>query len=459
MLLSLSLVLNEDPDPRADALLPAAVARVRQRSATGVLADATGDEAFCRALVRAFGAAQEVATEGGATLVFEPGPRYRELVGAADDTHWTLAPLPAGRHSLVVCDGRLLLKVYRRPTPGLHPELEMGQHLGDVLRQPNCLPVAGSLHWRGSDGATMLLALLQPSRPQQGHARDLVVEQLAAAFDRARADTQPLAESLEGLASRLRVLAQRTAELHTALAQPTGNPAFDPQPVRAEDVGRWVDQICAALTPTVPLQALAENARRVPAQGARMRIHGRLRLLHVQVVQDDFLFVDFEGDPSEPVEVRRALHTPLRDLGCLMGSLVEAVGLAAARCAEGPPAQARALTADALCQAVLQAYAQTAVAGGLWPDAAAFEADAPLRQLFMHAALPPSWRQDTGSRTDAGTDAVTDAFTDMVTGAFTGADTAEGSDTGPDASTLDRTGMPPVQTRASAPRPDGRTHP
>lgn len=100
---------------------------------------------------------------------------------------------------------------------------------------------------------------------------------------------------------------------------------------------------------------------------------------------------------------------------------------------------------------MLQAYAQTAVAGGLWPDAAAFEADAPLRQLFMHAALPPSWRQDTGSRTDAGTDAVTDAFTD--------ADTAEGSDTGPDASMLDRTGMPPVQTRASAPRPDGRTHP
>ncbi len=443
VLLSLSLTLNEDPDPRTDALLPAALARVRQRSATGVMADATADEAFCRALVRAVGAGLEVATEGGATLVFEPGPRYRELVGAAGDAHWTLAPLPAGRHTLVVCDGRLLLKVYRLPTPGPHPELEMGRHLGDVLRQPNCLPVAGSLHWRGSDGTSRLLALLQPSRPQQGHARDLVVEQLAAAFDRARAGTQTLAESLEGLASRMRVLAQRTAELHTALAKPTGNPAFDPQPVHAEDVGRWVDQLCAGLTPTDPLQALAESARQVPAQGARLRIHGRLRLLHVQVVQDDFLFVDFEGDPSEPVEARRALHTPLRDLGTLMGSVVEAVDLAAARCVDGPPAQARALAADELCQAVLQAYAQTAVAGGLWPDAAAFEADAPLRRLFEHAALPASWRQDAGSRTDADPNADPNADTDAD----------------PDGGALDRTGMRPGDTSASAPRTDSRTHP
>ena len=137
------------------------------------------------------------------------------------------------------------------------------------------------------------------------------------------------------------------------------------------------------------------------------------------------------------------LHTPLRDLGTLMGSVVEAVGLAAARCVDGPPAQARALAADALCQAVLQAYAQTAVAGGLWPDAAAFEADAPLRRLFEHAALPASWRQDAGSRTDADPNADPNADTDAD----------------PDGGALDRTGMRAGDTSASAPRTDSRTHP
>ena len=145
VLLSLALVLGETPDPRAEALAPAALARVRQQSSTGVMADATADEAFCRAIVRAMGAGRQVATEGGATLVFERGPRYDELVaevGEAGDRPWSLAPVPAGRHSLIVCDRRLLLKVYRRPTPGPNPELEMGRHLGDVLRK-SPLPAGG----------------------------------------------------------------------------------------------------------------------------------------------------------------------------------------------------------------------------------------------------------------------------------------------------------------------------
>ena len=112
------------------------------------------------------------------------------------------------------------------------------------------------------------------------------------------------------------------------------------------------------------------------------------------MTQDDFLFVDFEGDPSQPLDARRALHTPLRDLCSLLGSLVEAVGLAAARCAQPPSADALALANDALRQAVLQSYAQAAVAAGLWPYAPAFEADTPLRLLFEQAAVPTGQMHD-----------------------------------------------------------------
>ena len=388
VLLSLALALGEEPDPRATALAPAALARARQQASLGVIAEALADEAFCRWLVRSVGAKTQIATEGGATLVFEPGPRYDELVGTVGDAAWSLTPLPAGRHTLVVCDARVLLKVYRRPTLGPNPELEMGRHLGDVLRQPHCLPVAGSVHWRAANGTSMLVALLQPHRSQQGHARDLVVERVAAAFERAQDGTQALGDGLEALAARLRVLGERAAALHASLAQPTGDPAFDPQPVRAQDLDRWIDEVCAGLAPSPVTQQLVDAAREVPARGVCIRIHGRLRLLHVQVTQDDFLFVDFEGDPSQPLDARRALHTPLRDLGTLLGSVVEAVGLAAARCARPPPAEGIALAVDALRQAVLQSYGQTAVMAGLWPEVAAFEAEAPLRRLFEHAAMP-----------------------------------------------------------------------
>jgi maltose alpha-D-glucosyltransferase/alpha-amylase len=408
----LALAFAEADEERTRALAGLAVSRVRQQAAVGLLADAMADEPFCRALVRAIGAGRELPADGG-RLRFTPSSAFAEIVGDALRGPLPLHRLATSSNSVTLLGERLFLKAYRRLYPGVNPEAEMGRFLTDVAGFAHCVPVAGSVEFRSADGTAWTLAMLQAQVSNQGDAWTFTVDQLVRLLESLGAEAVAPDEGIRAMARRMQVLARRVAELHVALARRTGNAAFDPEPVQAADLERWSRSVQDESRHTLDLLArrrgqwaepLAALAARVldaaPKLGARMaraaamapagvktRVHGDLHLGQVLIRQDDFVFIDFEGEPQRPLEERRAKHSALRDVAGMLRSFdyVRHTSLhrTTPNAAEierlGPAAREWERQVRA---AFLQTYGEVAVEGGLYTDPAAFEAASPLLDLF-----------------------------------------------------------------------------
>src|SRR5688572_24703428 len=138
----LALAWEDTEQERLKALGPVTIARVRQQASVGVLADAFGDEHFCRTVAAAIGRGGEIATMQG-TLRFLPTRSYPDLAGADVGSLRISIPHGVSSNTIVNLGERLFLKGYRRVRRGVNPEVEIGRYLTDVAHFRNCVPLAG----------------------------------------------------------------------------------------------------------------------------------------------------------------------------------------------------------------------------------------------------------------------------------------------------------------------------
>ncbi len=339
---------DKDEEERLRNLSAAAIAKVRQQASVGIMGDAFADESFCRALVAAMQKPREIATAQG-KLEFRPTAAFGRLAGK------NFASLRAGRpqgsssNTVVVMGERLVLKGYRRLRVGESPELEMGLFLTDVVHYANCAPVAASLQHRDKDGQPRLLALLQAYIANQGDGWSYALGYLRRYLEEHR--TAPATDAVpanahEAFLTLIRRLAVRTAELHRALATQTGNPMFDPESLGRADFEAYrqhaleeaknalaiLKSRLGELTPAERDKASSILARQdvllkrmgtlasEDTRGMKIRIHGDYHLGQVLLTRNDFVIIDFEGEPGHSLEERRAKQSPLRDVAGMLRS-------------------------------------------------------------------------------------------------------------------------------------------
>ena len=426
----LVLAFGDNDEDRVRELTALAVTRVREQATMGVLADAMGDAPFCRALVEAIGAGRDLPGEGG-TLHFRPTEAFTEVVGDTLAQPTAVHRLTTSSNSITLLGDRLFLKAYRRLQAGVSTEVEMGRFLTDVAGYKHAVPVAGSVEFVAKDGAVWVLALLQAQVANQGDAWNYTVDQLARLLEAQRSSEDDTRADVEAMAGRVQLLARRVAELHVALGQRSGIAAFDPERVTAADLKAWSAGVRAecqhtlallparAATLSEPLAALAgrvasagpaieariAEAARIAPVGVKTRLHGDLHLQQVLVVQDDFLIIDFEGEPQRTLDERRAKHSALRDVAGMLRSFDYVRHTALQQSAQGAIEYERLAPIARqwerrMRQAFVDAYREVAVAGGLYPGNDAFDAARPLLDLFEFEKALYELRYEIDNRPD-----------------------------------------------------------
>jgi maltose alpha-D-glucosyltransferase/alpha-amylase len=424
----LALAWEDSEEERLKALMACPVAKVRQQANVGVMADAFFDENFCRSLVEAMGRGTELATAGG-KLRFSHTAVFASLAGDDLATLPVTAPTAQSSNTVVTLGESLFLKGYRRLRAGINPELEMGRFLTEVAKYPNCVPVAGALEYMADDGSTMTLAMVQAFVPNQGDGWDYTLSYLERYLEALRTmDAPQPADVHGGFLSLMHTLGERTAELHLALSKRTGNPAFDPEPMTTEDVigwreraadgaGRTLDRLAERLADLPP--ELQDEAKRLLARasevrarvadfpldgqtGIKTRYHGDYHLGQVLVSRNDFLIIDFEGEPARSFEERRQRSSALRDVAGMVRSFNYARWSALRRVAQSADELARLEPAARdweaeTREAFLAAYTARMAQGGATQTA---ESAARLLALFEFEKAMYELRYELDNRLD-----------------------------------------------------------
>lgn len=339
----------------------------------------------------------DACLEGG-TLAGD-GLELRAAAGPAPAQRRGDAVRPLGidqSNTSVVLAEQLVLKCYRRLTPGVHPELELTRHLG--AHGLACLPaVHGSATVALGDGSAG--ALLLQDYVADGRDGWLAAEaELGALLDAGDPDAAAHAPEIWAPG-----IGGATAELHALLAA-ADDPALAPRRAKPEELAALEAAALAQLDEALALvdgRARDELAAAAPALRQRFarfhevepplltRVHGDLHLGQF-LLRDGAgpMLVDFEGEPTRTAEERRRRGSPLRDLAGLLRSVDHAGHwVCHARGEEaGPVAEA---WIAATRTAIRRAYERRVRVDPLL--LAAFEAEKAVYEFVYAARFLPSW--------------------------------------------------------------------
>ena len=331
-----------------------------------VLYGALGDERFRDALLQTIICEETVSGENGALVVSHtsslqercnPGslPHVESFVSRAEQSNTS-----------IIYSHRYILKLFRKLEAGVNPDVEIGRFLTELGFRHTPAVLVTLEYQTASDARIHGAGLLQAFVANQGDVWNYSLDSLKDFFGKALATRRdpPARESehpLDLLATEIpeelrsligsylesaALLGTRTAEMHATLTDQQGGPDFVPEEFTSEDGQKLYEdcmgqaklafELLRSKVPTLtgasresadevlqleqPIADRFAAIQTTPIHAVRIRHHGDYHLGQVLYTGQDFMIIDFEGEPARPLAERRAKALALRDVAGMMRS-------------------------------------------------------------------------------------------------------------------------------------------
>jgi len=330
--------------------------------------------------------AEEGTVEFGAVASFAgTGPELREArsVGAEQS------------NTSIVFDEELIMKVYRRLEAGINPELELLRFLTERGFE-NIAQLAG---WYAYSGRPMdaTLGILQRFIPGGSDGFALALDSMG--------------DTADAFLASLHGLGEATARMHTLLGSDLTDPSFAPESPSSESLGLLTASIDDEIERVFvdlpddnedvdPIRGRGEEVRerlrlwtQFGGTGQVIRHHGDFHLGQTLRAGDDWVLLDFEGEPARSLPERRRKRSPLRDVAGMLRSFSYAASASQLLRATEPPPGWEAGARSSFLAGYRSAIDPTLVPSGAALDKllAVFELEKAVYELRYELNHRPDW--------------------------------------------------------------------
>jgi len=273
----------------------------------------------------------------------------------------------------LVFNEKYVIKFFRRIFSNKNPDYEMNRFLTDIKDFKNTPKYYGSINYIGKEQELVTIAVMQELIENQGDAWDIFTKEMDKVFETLThknidIDNLPVPELYErlrihdiphriidwvglNLFIKIKVLAQRTAEMHIDLGSEFEDTAFTPTHFNG-DYSVWLKNRMIyqfqnrlniiennlhkldgyslelakdLLSKKSLIRSRFLNFDWTKLKGERIRVHGDYHLGQILVQDDDFYILDFEGEPESTIRDRQVKQPPMKDVAGLFRSFHYAI--------------------------------------------------------------------------------------------------------------------------------------